>query len=362
MDDIINAGAFEQIDESRLEGGKKEEPEGGKKEEPKEVNYLELVNKELGSEYKDISSLKDDLEFKTKYQELSKVPDEWKKKYDTLRDSFDVNKLFADEGIMKLNELRKKYPDINPSMAAKVLSSELSKMSEIDKIVLYEKYKNPSLTISDDDVKEAVMKELDVDSDDKSTWTGAQRFLAEKKALEAQKTFSEMQNVKVTPLDLEGLQKEKSEESQLQTAKIQESWKPKVKELISEIESKGIEIKSKNEKGEEELLYSFKVDNNFKTKFDEYLKDFVESGEEPTEANIIAAKKVMESDYISENISKIIKDHGNQIKTKLIEQYEIDIHNPKFRNESEAPVTETEFQSSDGLTNLILGNDKKEPL
>jgi hypothetical protein len=352
MDELINAESFLQQETKPVETETQTTQTETPVEQPVQIDWLSELEKNTG--YKDLSSLKDDLSYKTKYSEAEariKERDELEGKYKALKESIDPSKIFADEYIAKFNEIRKKFPDVNPTVASRVLSSDLSKMNKIDQIVLLERYKNPNTTVTDEDIKEAVMKEFNIDADDESTWGGAEKFAVDKRVSEAKKVFSEMQNVKVD-LDFEAMHKEKTETEQKQVAERKNEWKPLIKDMVSEVKSKGIEIKYKNEKGEEELLHSFKVDDSI-DKIDEYLEDFIT--EKPTPKVIETARRIIEEDYVVRNIAKILKDYGSSIETKLLEKYEKEVHNPKPRNDNQAPTPANEYPDSDRIFNSIFG-------
>ena len=96
--------------------------------------------------------------------------DDIKKNYDTLKQEYDLflqevqktnSNPFAHDIVFKLNHLLKENPDLNPNVATQLLTTDLSSMSTIDKIMLSEKLENPDL--SESLLKRKVVKSLGVD-------------------------------------------------------------------------------------------------------------------------------------------------------------------------------------------------------
>ena len=110
----------------------------------------DLINSDAGDKLKQFEQLSKDLGLS-------------KKENEELLGEFSNKKTpFANDHVLKLNYLLEKNPDMSPVIASRLISGDLSNMSDLDKIFLVEQIKNPDLT--DRHIRRSLEKEFGVES------------------------------------------------------------------------------------------------------------------------------------------------------------------------------------------------------
>lgn len=372
MAEEINADSFENVlspeeleaQQNQGADGEREGSEGegqgagdGGEEEKKEIDFT-LLSTELGTDYSDLSSLKEDLTYKSKYSEVEARIAELEKKNEDLSKNINYKEIFADDGIRKLNEIKKKFPDVLPNIAARVLSMDVDKASKLDVIALAELVSTPDTDSNptNEDIIEGLFPGL---SNDPAEWTGAEKFKVDKAAAIARKKIMEMQSVELPEvLNLEEMQKQRDEASEEQKKQLSQKLTPIADSLFDEFKKEGAKISISDGKGGEKILHTYLVEDSFKESYmKDFVNDLVNSGVDlKSKEDLADAMELINEEYVAKNIGKILQDYGEKITTELADKYHFEVHNDKGRNENEAPDGEQK-EYDEGLGKVILGEN-----
>ena len=294
-----------------------------KEEVKEEVDYVKLVNEKLGKDFKDEEELKKFFENDEKVKALQKELDDnklWKDEYTKLKEGYKPDKIFANEGIRKMNEVIKKFPDVDPNIALKVMGADVNKMTALDLVILGKQLNVKGFRGGDSAARKQVARQLDIDEEELNDVTSLSDELYNQLAEESrkyEKQFAEMQNMELPDYsDLETEAKKVEEEQRVTETKLKEAWDGILEKTLDSF--KEYKMYDKDKDGKPIEIYSHTVDDEFKTKHrDVILNRIVKSGLEPGEESFQKVVDYIESMYSNLYKVSIMKGYGKSVETKL---------------------------------------------
>lgn len=332
---------------------------------PTEESVFDIssLNSRFSRSFESEDDLKSIFEKADKYAELEDKYSETENNYKSTQEKLseyekylDPKSMYSNEHLYRLDQILKKYPDLDPVTAAEIDNFDLNTANPIDLVSKGLQLDTPGIKVSDAVAKQVLADELKVEVEDLNDLNALQNdnqvayFKLMSKANSYKQKFSEMKTVEdAKPFDIEAIKQEKAVQLQQQQDELKSKWKPILNKEFSDLK----EIKIDDE-------YSFKVDESYaKDMLSKVLDDLVENGVRPTEANVKAQYSKIENDYFNRNREKIMSDYRSHIETKFKEQEQKDLHNPQPTNTTEAPprssVDSMLAASQEAATNYFLG-------
>lgn len=320
--EVTSEESTEEVSEETTQEGKETEQET-KEEEKEEVDYVKLVNEKLGRDFKDEEELKKFFENDEKVKALQKELDDnklWKDEYTKLKEGYKPDKIFANEGIRKMNEVIKKFPDVDPNIALRVMGADVDKMTALDLVILGKQLNAKGFRGGDSAARKQVAKQLDIDEEELNDVNSLSDELYNQLTEESRKyesQFAEMQNMELPDYsDLETEAKKVEEEQRATETKSKEAWSGILDKTLDSF--KEYKMYDKDKDGKPIEIYAHTVDDEFKTKHrDVILDSIVKSGLEPGEESFQKVMDYIESMYSNLYKVSIMKGYGKSIETKL---------------------------------------------
>ncbi len=292
------------------------------------INYLK---EKYGLPYDKLEDLKADISFKEKYNDLSTKLVEYEtknKEYESKLKNIDLKNIFADDYVQKLNDIRKKYPDIDPTIAIRIMNTDLTKSDKLSVIVLNERLKNPDLDVSDNDIIEGLIPDIPEDVND---WDGKIKYKISSLYRDAKENIEKIKNSANEVTDINTLIEQKTKEEENLIKEINIKNEPIVKNLLNNFVNTGINFEFKIGDGEA-INLKHEIDKKFifEEYYNEVMGDLADiklalDSEDAKED----AKRTFFQDYVGRNFDKIIKDFGQSIVTEMGKLYHLKLHNPQ---------------------------------
>ena len=227
-----------------------------------------------------------------------------------------------------------KYPDYDPSILTKVVTSDLAKLDPIAVIGLDLQLEYGDVYETSEDVAAAIQEKYNLEEGTPlDELERKDKLRIKKDAKDAIKKFAELKNSIELPekVDLEAKRKETFD------ASIKE-WEPFLKDsLIKGLDK--VEFEFKTKEGKE--TFEFEIDKGFKemikSKLDVVGNDLAKRNtkfsEEAKQAMINSYKQF----YIQNNLPKIMEAYANGKIGKLSDKEFKELHNPKPLSKKQAP-------------------------
>lgn len=315
---VANSDTVNNNDADKNKGVVVEDEIAFVKEKLKELAGVEI------SKIEDIKQYIDSVnEYKSKLEELTKEKD----KYAKALESIDTSKLFANEELARLNSIMKKFPNLPPHLASRIISSDLNKMDKLQAIALAERLEDPELDISDEEIINALFNDL---PEDPSEWSAADKYKISKMFKEAVKKIEDIRSTAVENFDITTLLDENKEAKEQYIQKLKDVNSKQVKNVVEEVVKEGLKIKLKNTDNED-VVYEFKFNpNDLEEYYTSLLNDTIEAGILiDSEDAIRDLRETVIEDFKLKYFDKIITDYATQLLTEYKEKINIELHNPK---------------------------------
>lgn len=322
------------------------------KDKPTETNVIfdhnefnEKYGKRYGREIKEEKELEDLFSYPTKYYELEgkyKSVEEahnlTKKQLEDLTSEYESKKenlkfidlkKYVGEDLLKISEMRKKYPDKDVAIMTQIGSMDLSKADPIDLLVKKARMNDSDIYSGMDDsqVKKVIASDFDnVDLDDKSSWEDNPVIKAKvlKAAKEARAEFADLQKVELP--GLVDVEKERElvfskEKARIEQAKSQ--WTPIVDKMLSNF----TELIIPDETGKEMYKYTPELNEDFKAEISQYVNYLAHAGQPINEKTITDVLEGIKGRYIARELPKIMKAHAQSVSTRVNDEWHAKVHN-----------------------------------
>lgn len=318
------------------------------------VDIKSKIKEIIGIELDDVSKLKEFYEGYNKLNDLKKELEEYKKfkeEYDNLVNNFKVDKIFANESVLALNEIMKKYPNIPPHIASKIVSTDLDKIDKLQAIVLAERLENPDLDISDNAIINALFPDL---PEDPSEWSETDKYKINKYAKEAIKKLNEIKQYQKPEIDIENIIKQQTKNKEEYINNLKNTNSKVIKQVLDEYYQSGLKLKLKGINNED-VVYEFKLDkDDVDNYFNELLNDTIETNFlVDSEDAVKRIKDVVEEDFKIRYFNKIVNDYAQKLLSEYKEKMMRELHNPSALQST--PVNSTEQDYSEEIIKSILG-------
>lgn len=260
----------EDKQEEVVEDSKREQAESKPAEPSNEGTDVDVsqLKEILGVEELTIDDIKsrytgwEDLSTKAKqYEEDLKAREEELNSYKSFAEqAVDPETLFANETMRSLNNVLKKYPELDSSVASKLVSNDAKELSDIDAIAIAEAMENADYGLRADEAELKLLKRLGIESrDELEELSSTDRRLLEVDARKARALIAREQAAvneapeKQSPDEFIQKHKESVKE---QVESSRKAYEPIIDDIIGKVEG---EIEHKGQK-----LFELKLDDAYK--------------------------------------------------------------------------------------------------
>jgi len=292
------------------------------------VDPLGLLNKELGTEFKEITELKSVVE---KSKTLEGELKSWEEKYSELKGAYEQSQdplsYFANEDEYKRQQLIKTNPNLNPTEINNLFSSDLTKLKPEEILAMEISIKYPDL--SKTEIKESLLKKYDYDpeTDDKPP---VGLVIDSKNAL---KELNELKTSVKLPerTDFEAQKKTQLEDYNKQLEKNRKDLEPIVNKLA--------ESMNDLELGDgKDAYFKYQLEPEAKSEMSkqmmDYLSDVGAKIDENIEKHLADASATVYGSYFLKNHKRILDAYAAQKVAEKDEEWRAKVHNPN-------PIVET---------------------
>jgi hypothetical protein len=304
--------------------------------EIKPEDALRVLNEQLETKFKDFDEIKG---LTTTKDKLSEYEAKLQQKDEALNSIGDPYSSFADEAILKANEIKKQNKDLSTSVAFKLASTDVDNLSDDDVLVMQRIIENPHYEGQEGLMKEIVDEDYGLISDkDEDELTDA-----DKRRIERQKTRKGMDAKKAR----EAL-KSMSDVQAPQKKDVEQEYQEKVKNYIPQAEKLIDEQVDKLTIGKDE--YEHEIDSSFKDflkKDNNLARTLAKSGYDLS--NPQEVQKVVDwvkNLYFAQNKDKVINDVVEQERARMRDQQHKEVHNPKETDKKEKPQASAKEQKN----------------
>jgi hypothetical protein len=313
----------------------------GEQEKPKigEQDILTSINESLETKFSSLNDIKSLIESKNRIGEFESAIDKYKiqlqEKDQMIERLGNPYSVFSDESVLRTNEIIKNNTGISPTVAFQVATGNFERMTDDQVLVLSKKMQNPKLDIQSDDI---ILDKInddyrlnDYEEEEELTEVQEKRLTsrkAQKKAdadvaREELKALADIKTPEQKELDI-NLEKEREEKNK--------QFQPIAGEIIDKDLDKVIV-------GDKEK-FEFVIDDTFKNwlKEDDKLTQFLVANYDPNDPNSRAKMvEAVKNLYKGNQYDRIVDTIAESVKTRMQEEFDKDVHNPKDKNNQEAP-------------------------
>ena len=347
----------EEPKETPKQEPKAEEPKEQPKEEPKETPSEwkfdpEGFNKEFETEYDSPDTLKEDLksltELKEKYTQLESEKDGLSQKYDEAMKSLDPMQYFVNEDEYKRQLILKKFgEEVNPAALNRIVSADLSTLSDIDVLVLGELVRNSNVYGGEAGARELVYDNLGIDLEDNpSEWTTLQKNKIASAAVSIRSNLNKLKDVEIpAKVDFEATSQAKATEAKQKLDQLTGKWDKAADKMLGGFKEMTIQDEVDGKKTD---VFSYAVPDAFisgaKTDVVEFM---AENGMEPTQENIEKAMEYVQERFVRENFQNMLLSYGKEIEAKVTEKKDKEVDNPEPPKDTTKPVEEADKEQAE---------------
>lgn len=351
----------EETKETPKETPKGEEPKETPKETPGEWKFdTESFNKAFETQYDSPDTLKEDLkslsELREKYTQLEGEREDISKKYEELQKALDPMQYFVNEDEYKRQLILKKYgEEVNPAALNRIVSTDMSQLSDIDALVLGELVRNPNVVGGEAGARELVYDQLGIDPEDSpSEWTTLQKNKIASAAVSIRTSLNKLKDVEIpAKVDFEAQSAAKKEELEAKREEITKKWETETNKILGDF--KEFKIQDKVD-GKETDVFTFAVPDEFKSGAKADVLEFmVENGLEPTQENIERASQYVQERFVRENFQNMLLSYGKDVEAKVAEKKDREVNNPEPPKDTTKPVEEGDKEMAEFFERVRSG-------
>jgi len=270
---------------------------------------VELEDEQLNSFFETTGKTKEDIKgvysLGSKYSELETKSNEYLQELDTikqqnaeLKKGLDPLSYFSSEQTYIAEQLRKKYPTMDPVAIQTAITKDISEMSDIDVLALQDVIKRPGISGGESMSKKLLANKYGIDlSEPASEWDELARGALQRDAYDARQEL----NTFKSEVELPSIKTE--EELQAERAKQTEDLKAQWAPVLPKLQAfDKITIPGK----EEGQGFEFEVPQEFRDGLGDYFEAMIVNGElQPNEETVKFMMVQREKDFIHQNLSKI---------------------------------------------------------
>jgi hypothetical protein len=320
-----------------------------KEDKPAEVQnkFFEEINKRFSTSYKSDEEaseafkslakmpeydlrLKEATEHKTKLDELTVKEKAWLEEKAKLEARVNPLAFFRDEKAYVAEQLRKQFPDRDPSVIEKIVTSDLSRMDKVELLAHRLLFDSPDIEGGLEGAKEAVLDQIGVEQGSKpEEWDRVTKNKLTVRASQAKRELEEIQKgVEIPKVKTEA-------DLQAEVAAHQEGLKKVWTPFLDKMEAID-KLQIPAEDGT--VLTTIDIPSEWRQAMRAELNNMILSGGiEPNEDSIRQLNEVREMRFIHANLPKLYTIWKNQIESKAIEERDKLLNNTEPPNTSENP-------------------------
>ncbi len=349
--------AEEPKEELKEEEPKAEESEKGSEEgsEEKTVEWkfdLESFNNTFKTEYDSEDTFKKDIsEVKTLREEKAELEgklDGVEEKYEEAKKAINPRQYFVSDDEYKRQLILQKYgTEVNPAALNMIVSTDLSKLTDFDTLVLAEMVNNPGIKGGESGAKELIYDQLGIDPEtDPKEWETLQHNKIAKEAAKLRITLSKLQDVEIPEIaDFEAETKAQAEQQKQETQELTTKWDGAADKLLSGIKELALQDDVDGKKTD---VFAYVVPDTFKAEVKSELIEFMaENGAAPTQENIQEALEYVHERFVRENFKDMMLAYGKDVETKVTEEMDKKYANPKPHGDQQKPVEDVDKEDAE---------------
>jgi hypothetical protein len=304
---------------------------------------LDNFNEQFGTDFSDQSKLKEVLSETDKLRESLKEKEELIEKYnkqiDPLSNFAGKDDKEKQAGYI-IEQIYKNNPDSNRAVIGEIVQSDLDNISDEQALVLRHIFERPSSISKRGQVEDFIKnkygldKDVDEDDYDAKKQVEMRKFEMASEADVARRQLKELVNKVEMPSgqSIEEIEKANKEAQEKQQKELLNEWEPK----IGTVEKVGVgdfeyEIPEKERADILERAKNLVVSQNIK----------------PTKDAIEDVERYMKDEYLLLNKDKIFEAYKKHIISQKEDEHYNETHNPKKKNENEAPEPKGDKSAED---------------
>lgn len=306
-----------------------------------EVDSLDTVKQRLTT-YED--RVKEAEEAKARYEEVTKELEGYRAFAD---ESADPMSYFASEEDFFVNECRKKYPNIDLSVATTLVTKDAKELDTLDALIMGEVIKHSDIGLREGDAELRILNRMGLESrDDLAEMDPRKKRLMEVDAKEARLHLARAQEEvrkapeKRTPSDFIKEHQTKRQEVEENARK---AYEPIVDDLIRQVEG---EVKDG-----EETLFTIKLSEDYRKQLRDYALENVSrsrmGADEDTQRQVVSN---LRAKAWEDNAARWIKAVRSEVETQLTERFNQERDNHKPLETERAKPTQT---PQEGYSHLL---------
>jgi hypothetical protein len=312
------------------EPGQDPDPQGGVIDDEKLNSFFETTGKT-------VEDIKSTFTLGTKYSEIESERDEVLQKLEAiqaenaeLRKGLNPLSHFSSEESYRAEQLRKKYPTMDPVAIQKAVGSDLSKMEDLDVLALLDAVKRPGAKGGEAMAKRIIADQYGIDLDaPREEWDDMAIAKLERAAIDGRHELKTFQNEVELPTikSEEDLQAERAQA--LEELKGQWAEALPVMKNFTKITLPGLE---------EGKTFDFEVPQDFRDGLDDLFEGMIELGElEPDKDTVAALIEQRNKDFIYQNLDKILEARDADLRTLLTKRTDQELNNDTPPNSNTKP-------------------------
>lgn len=285
----------------------------------------------LGAKYSEIES---------KNSEMSQRLEELQARNAELKKGLDPLSHFSSEQAYVAEQLRKKYPTMDPVAIQKAVGSDLSKMEDLDVLALLDTVKRPGAKGGEVMSKRIIADQYGIDpSEPVEAWDDLAKAKIERAAIDARHELSTFQSEVELPTikseeDLEAERAQSIEELKGQWAEVLP-----IMQNFSKITLPGLE---------EGKSFEFEVPQEFRDGLGETFEAMIVNGElEPDKETVQLMIEQRNKDFLYQNLEKILEVRDADLRTLSTKQKDDDLNNTTPPNTTTAPASGQEISGTE---------------
>jgi len=326
------------------------EPQIEKTQEEKPVDsFIENLNKEFGTQYKDRDEVvnifnlpKKVIEYETKLKEsesLSNSIENYKKRINELEEGQDPLKWFSSPETYVAEQLRIKYPKSNPILLQEIATSNVDEMDDFDVLVKEKQLFVPKIA-KEGNVRAVILKKYGLDADtNPQEWD---EIAKTEMAIDAAAARDKINDLK------KNIEMPKVLTKEQRLAMESEAISKREKDLGPHRENFNKFDKFSQDGFEFDVPSEFK--NNLSGMFDAM---FVKAGMEPNTENIEYAVGLRDALFLKQNFSKIKEIIEKGAEARLQAKIDEKLDNKQPPNTTTADEHRTDVKKERGMSDFL---------
>jgi hypothetical protein len=247
---------------------------------------------------------------------------------------------YVGKDLLKISEMRKKYPDKDIAIMTQIGSMDLDKADPVDLLVKQARLNDSDIyqRMDDSTVKEVLSGDFDgIDLNDPDSWDEVAKARIAKASKQARIEFKALQNVELpVPIDIEKVRQDFAAKDQERYNQTKQQWQPIVDKMIENLSKDPLVFKGKD--GKDIISYTPEVDDSFKNEATQYLDFLAHTGQPINETTIQNVLEGIKGRYVARDGHKITEAAYLKGKTEEYDKWHNETHNDAPLSTKTAPA------------------------